>query len=62
MKPEEPKQPVKAVEKPMQRTLREAADLQSDHPAVTVYDSHGRPRPKSNRHQWIGNGDWMRGK
>lgn len=49
--------PVVAVEKPVNRlrqSYRAIAERLNPNPAVQVYDSYGRPREKSNNHQWLG--------
>ena len=47
----------KPKEKPVSR-LRESYRAQAErlnpNPAVQIYDSRGRPRPKSDNHQWLG--------
>ena len=46
--------PMKGLKR-MRASLRRAADQSNPHPAVTVYDSRGRPRdPKTSHHGWIG--------
>lgn len=38
----------------IQQNYREDADRQNPNPAATVLDSRGRPKEKSNHHQWAG--------
>lgn len=52
------KAPTAQKPKPMtrlQQGYREQANRLNPNPAVQVYDSHGRPKPMSDHHKWLGN-------
>lgn len=38
----------------IQQGFREDADRKNPNPAAQIMDSRGRPKEKSNNHQWVG--------